>query len=50
MIAVAEENAKRRKDKIWANYVEEAPKDSSEDHDDSKSKDDQGKLIVGLIY
>merc|ERR1712043_92558 len=33
MIAVAEENAKRRKDKIWANYVEEAPKDSSEDHD-----------------
>merc|ERR1712012_877899 len=37
MIAVAEENAKRRKDKIWANYVEEAPKDSSEDHDE---KDD----------
>ena len=46
MIAVAEENAKRRKDKIWANYVEEAPKDSSEDHDESKSKDDQGERKV----
>merc|ERR1719210_2747098 len=35
LIAIAEENAKRRKDKIWANYVEEEVK-TTEVEDDKK--------------
>ena len=43
MIAVAEDNAKRRKDKIWANYVEETPAQAEED--DSKSKDEGERKV-----
>jgi len=36
LIAVSEENARKRKEKRWANYVEEAVKDDEEKEDDKK--------------
>merc|ERR1719323_2700932 len=43
LIAIAEDNAKRRKDRRWANYVEEAAKED-DDKDDEKKDDAERKV------
>merc|ERR1719266_1453599 len=41
LIAVSEENAKKRKEKRWANYVEEAKNDDEEKEDDKKDEQER---------
>ena len=44
LIAVAEDNAKRRKDRRWANYVEEEVQHKDEDDE----KKDDGKVFSAV--
>lgn len=51
-IQAAEDNAKRRKDKLWANYVEQEPaaaEKEDEKKDDGERKTDYKKVIVTEI-
>ena len=41
LIAVSEENARKRKEKRWANYVEEAKNDDEEKEDDKKDEQER---------
>merc|ERR1711899_72643 len=44
LIAASEENAKKRKEKRWANYVEEAKNDDEEKEDDKKDEAGERKV------
>ena len=44
LIAVSEENAKKRKEKRWANYVEEAAKEDDDKEDDKKEEAGERKV------
>merc|ERR1712241_595998 len=44
LIAVSEENARKRKEKRWANYVEEAAKEDDDKEDDKKDEAGERKV------